>query len=129
MRAWLFLLFLGALPLFATAQTKASLPFPALTPPALLVGRLEPIPHKPSPREKAKKWLIVSGVTLGVGGATLATGVRLFNQGKNAKKIAVGDAMINIGFGISFATLLPLGVSGYWYKKSRQSLIASAALY
>lgn len=81
---------------------------------------------KPAPRptiaqyhaaQKKTQWKWTAATMLTLGTATMLTGVRLFNKGKNAKKIAAGDAMISIGVGVDLAAIIPIAMAFYWHRK------------
>jgi hypothetical protein len=85
--------------------------------PVLQIGDLPPrSPEQQRAYQKRTQWRWVALGTITLGTATLLTGVRLFNKGKNAKKIAVGDAMILIGVGIDIAVIGPLVMERYWHR-------------
>jgi hypothetical protein len=69
--------------------------------------------------KKFRQCSLISAGVLVLGTSTLLTGVRLFNNGNNAKKNAAGDTLINVGIGIDLAAILPVGVAYLWWRKAR----------
>jgi hypothetical protein len=115
-RAVLFALLFCFVPEVVLGQERAA---STLSPQLLIFGKPAPSPEYAYYYNKRLQWRLISIATGFVGTTTLFTGVVLFNRGNNAKKNAAGDALINIGFGVDLAALLPLGVAYYWGRKLR----------
>ena len=117
--------FLAFMPQRALAQERlvcqsCAYKVPVLSPPLALTIGGAPVGRSQYAHRKFTRWTLISAGVLGLGTATLLTGVRLFNTGNNAKKNAAGDTLINVGVGVNIAAVLPLGVAGWWWRSSRR---------
>jgi hypothetical protein len=112
------LLFAGEPYSYIRLAPQLTIHFEEASAPALEIGKRPPLsPEQQRAFDKRFLWRTISVSSLALGTATLLTGVRLFNKGKNAKKIAVGDAFINIGIAVDIAAIGPIVMARYWHRK------------